>query len=169
MLPGIINKPISGRNKDRMKSIRQPHDPGQRPWPDNITGLTSHPGIFDTAIGGGDACNAAIHARTPAGLTGEALFTALALERLRRAADPVRPVFDATNQTDGGVSMEIPPLFVADTAGAIAAARQGRCAFDPPAMAGRPAPDLTPERTGGVAGLDVAALPAPAEQPRAAP
>jgi hypothetical protein len=126
-----------------MKPTRQLHDLGQSLWLDNITrtllddgtlaryiaedsitGLTSNPSIFDVAIGGGDAYDAAIHGKTLAGLAGEALFTELALEDLRRAADLFRPAFDATDQVDGWVSMEISPLLAADTAGSVAAARR---------------------------------------------
>ena len=124
-----------------MKATRQLHELGQSLWLDNITrsllddgtlaryigedsitGLTSNPSIFDAAIGDGDAYDAGIHAKTLAGLSGEALFTELALEDLRRAADLFRPVFDATAQVDGWVSMEVSPLLAADTAGSIAAA-----------------------------------------------
>ena len=134
-----------------MKTTRQLHELGQRLWLDNIThtllddgtlaryiaelsitGLTSNPSIFDAAIGGGNAYDAAIHAKARSGLAGEALFAELALEDLRRAADLFKPVFDATDQVDGWVSMEISPLLAADTAGSIAAARaihaQARCA-----------------------------------------
>lgn len=132
-----------------MKATRQLHDLGQSLWLDNITrtllddgtlaryiaedsitGLTSNPSIFDAAIGGGDAYDASIHAKALAGLSGETLFTELALEDLRRAADLFRPAFDASGQMDGWVSMEVSPLLAADTAGSIAAARhihhQGR-------------------------------------------
>ncbi|MEO5698222.1 MAG: transaldolase [Burkholderiaceae bacterium] len=121
---------------------RQLHDLGQSLWLDNITrtllddgtlaryiaqdsitGLTSNPSIFDAAIGDGAAYDAGIRAKTKAGLAGEALFIELALEDLRRAADLFRPVFDATDQVDGWVSMEVSPLLAADTAGSIAAAR----------------------------------------------
>ena len=126
-----------------MKATRQLHDLGQSLWLDNITrsllddgtlahyiaedsitGLTSNPSIFDAAIGGGDAYDAAIHAKTLAGLAGEQLFIELALEDLRRAADLFRPVFDASGHVDGWVSMEVSPLLAADSAGSIAAARQ---------------------------------------------
>ncbi|MDH3460728.1 MAG: transaldolase [Burkholderiaceae bacterium] len=126
-----------------MKATQQLHDLGQRLWLDNITrtllddgtlaryiaedavtGLTSNPGIFDAAIGSGHAYDAGIQAKTLAGLAGETLFIELALEDLRRAADLFRPVFDATRQLDGWVSMEVSPLLAADTAGSIAAARQ---------------------------------------------
>ncbi|MEO9216649.1 MAG: transaldolase [Rhodanobacter sp.] len=124
-----------------MKATRQLHDLGQSLWLDNITrtllddgtlaryiaedsvtGLTSNPSIFDAAIGDGDAYDADVHAKTLAGLSGEALFTELALEDLRRAADLFKPIFEATNHVDGWVSMEVSPLLAADTAGTIAAA-----------------------------------------------
>jgi transaldolase len=130
-------------SEPNVKPTRQLHELSQSLWLDNITrtllddgtlaryiaelsitGLTSNPSIFDAAIGGGDTYDAAIHAKTLAGLAGEALFTELALEDLRRAADLFRPVFDATDQVDGWVSMEISPLLAADAAGSIAAARQ---------------------------------------------
>ena len=126
-----------------MKATRQLHDLGQSLWLDNITrtllddgtlaryisedsitGLTSNPSIFDAAIGEGDAYDAGIHAKTLAGLEGEKLFTELALEDLRRAADLFAPVFQRTAGVDGWVSMEVSPLLAADTAGSIAAARQ---------------------------------------------
>jgi len=133
-----------------MKATRQLHELGQSLWLDNITrtllddgtlaryiaelsvtGLTSNPSIFDAAIGSGDAYDAAIHAKSLAGLAGEELFTELALEDLRRAAELFQPVFQATGHVDGWVSMEVSPLLAADTAGTIAAAKliheQGRC------------------------------------------
>jgi transaldolase len=126
-----------------MKATRQLHELGQSLWLDNITrtllddgtlaryiaedsvtGLTSNPSIFDAAIGGGDAYDAGIHAKTLAGLGGERLFIELALEDLRRAAELFEPVFHRTAGMDGWVSMEISPLLAADSAASIAAARQ---------------------------------------------
>lgn len=126
-----------------MKATRQLHELGQSLWLDNITrdilddgtlaryiaeesitGLTSNPSIFDAAIGGGDSYDAGIHAKVLTGLAGEALFTELALEDLRRAADLFQPVFEATGGIDGWVSMEVSPLLAADTEGSIAAAKQ---------------------------------------------
>ena len=126
-----------------MKATQRLRDLGQSLWLDNITrtllddgtleryiaedsitGLTSNPSIFNAAIGGGNAYDAGIHAKTRAGLAGEKLFIELALEDLRRAADLLRPVFEATDHVDGWVSMEVSPLLAADTVGSIAAARQ---------------------------------------------
>jgi transaldolase len=47
----------------------------------------------------------------------------LALEDLRRAADLFQPVFEATHQLDGWVSMEVSPLLASDSAGSIQAAK----------------------------------------------
>jgi transaldolase len=89
---------------------------------DGITGLTSNPSIFDAAIGSGSAYDAEVRHQARAGLRGEELFIELALSDLRRAADLFRPVHDATNGTDGWVSMEISPLLASDTDGSLAAA-----------------------------------------------
>ena len=109
------------------------HDLGQSLWLDNITremlqdgtlrnyikelsvtGLTSNPSIFDQAIKSG-AYDDSIHAQTPAGLSGAALFFQLAGEDLTQAADLFRPVHQATNHLDGWVSLEVSPLLAHDT------------------------------------------------------
>jgi len=87
-----------------------------------ITGLTSNPTIFDEAIGASSAYDAGIRAKATAGLSGEALFTELALEDLRRAADLFQPTFVATRGIDGWVSLEVSPLLAQDAAGTIAVA-----------------------------------------------
>jgi transaldolase len=126
-----------------MKATQQLHELGQSLWLDNITrtmlddgtlaryiadfsvtGLTSNPSIFEAAMAEGDAYDDSIKAKSKAGLSGEALFTELALEDLRRAAKLFKPIFDATHQVDGWVSMEVSPLLAADTAGTLEAARQ---------------------------------------------
>ena len=126
-----------------MKPTQQLHDLGQSLWLDNITrgllddgtlrryiedysitGLTSNPTIFDGAIGSGTGYDAGIREKARAGLAGEALFTELALEDLRRAADLFRATFESTDHTDGWVSMEVSPLLASDTAATIRAARQ---------------------------------------------
>jgi transaldolase len=88
-----------------------------------VTGLTSNPTIFDEAIGTG-AYDTDIARKTREGKSGEALFTELALDDLRRAADLFRPVFDSTLGVDGWVSMELSPLLAADTEGSVSAAKK---------------------------------------------
>lgn len=89
-----------------------------------ITGLTSNPTIFEHAVGGSDAYDAAIKEKTAAGLKDEALFVELALEDLRRAAKMFEPAHKASNGVDGWVSMELSPLLAADTAKSISAAKR---------------------------------------------
>ena len=125
-----------------MNNTERLHALGQSLWLDNIsrqilddgtlrhyiddfsvTGLTSNPTIFDEAIGSG-IYDDEILTKARAGKSGEVLFTELALEDLRRAADMFRPIFDATDSIDGWVSMELSPLLADDTAGSIQAAQQ---------------------------------------------
>jgi transaldolase len=88
-----------------------------------VTGLTSNPTIFDEAIATG-AYSQDIARKSRQGKSGEALFTELALDDLRRAAELFRPAFDATSGVDGWVSMELSPLLAADTAGSVRAAAE---------------------------------------------
>jgi transaldolase len=94
-----------------------------------LTGLTSNPTIFDEALAAGTAYDAGIRDKHAAGMDGEALFTELALEDLRRAADLFQPAHRASNGVDGWVSMELSPLLASDTDSSIEAAsrihRQG--------------------------------------------
>ena len=124
-----------------MNAAHALHDLGQSLWLDNITrtlldsgtltryirdfaitGLTSNPTIFEHAIGNSDAYDEAIRSKAREGKSGEALFFELALEDLTRAADLLRPVFDASNGVDGWVSLEVSPLLAHDAARTIAAA-----------------------------------------------
>ncbi|MFZ6657574.1 transaldolase [Undibacterium sp. TJN19] len=117
------------------------HDLGQRLWLDNInrqlltsgtlqryiqeyaiTGLTSNPTIFEHAISAGGIYDDAIGRLAAAGLSGEELFFALALEDLTQAADLFRPVHDASNGVDGWVSLEVSPLLAHDAVNTVRAA-----------------------------------------------
>lgn len=126
-----------------MNAPQQLHDLGQSLWLDNITrglltsgtlgryirefavtGLTSNPTIFDHAINNSDFYDDAIRTKALAGKSGEALFIELALEDLTQAADLFRPIHDATDGSDGWVSLEVSPLLADDTPGTIKAAAQ---------------------------------------------
>lgn len=124
-----------------MSTTRQLHDLGQSLWLDNITrallddgtlaryiaqndvtGLTSNPSIFDKAISAGDHYDPAIAELAAQGKQGEALFFALALQDLTRAADLFAPAHRASNGLDGYVSLEVSPLLADDTQATIASA-----------------------------------------------
>jgi transaldolase len=124
------------------------HQSGQSLWLDNInremldsgqlrryideysvTGLTSNPSIFDTAIASG-AYDDEIRRRAP-GTDPEEMFFELAIEDLRRAADLFEPIHRRTGGVDGWVSLEVSPLLAYD------ASRTVQAATDLHARAGR--------------------------------
>jgi transaldolase len=98
----------------------------------SITGLTSNPTIYNLAVKGSDAYDAAIAATSRSGLDAEGVFFELALEDLTRAADLFRPIHDRTGGLDGWVSLEVSPHLAYDAAATLAAAK------DLFARAGRP-------------------------------
>jgi transaldolase len=123
------------------KSTTRLRELGQSLWLDNITrdllvtgtlqryvdewsisGITSNPTIFDEAIRGSTAYDGAIRDGADRAESDEGLFTDLALDDLRHAADLLRPVFTATDGVDGWVSMEVSPVLVDDTTGTVEAA-----------------------------------------------
>ncbi len=125
-----------------MKPTHAMHDLGQSLWLDNITrdllddgtlrryvddwsvtGLTSNPTIFEQALKNSRAYDASIATRVARGERGEALFFALAIEDLARAADVFAPVHQRTAGVDGYVSLEVSPLLAYDTKATIDAAR----------------------------------------------
>jgi transaldolase len=123
-----------------VKATQALHERGQSLWLDNITrgildsgqiqhyidnyavtGLTSNPSIFDTAIKSGDYDDA-IRTGSAQDLSDEELFFELALDDLRRAADLFLPIHERTDGIDGWVSLEVSPLLAYDTARTIEAA-----------------------------------------------
>jgi len=119
-----------------MRRLNQLHDAGVSIWLDTlsrelldsgafarliadsaVTGATSNPTIFAKAITGSDRYDDQIRAagvRDP-----QELFFALALEDVRRAADLLRPAYDASAGRDGFVSFECTPDLADDTAGTV--------------------------------------------------
>ncbi len=132
-------------------ATQQLHRLGQSLWLDNITrgmlddgtlaryirdlsvtGLTSNPTIYNSAVKNTSFYDAAIAAKVQQGLAGEKLFFELAIEDLRRAADLFRPVYDRTGGLDGWVSLEVSPTLAYDTASTLAAARDLHARADRP-------------------------------------
>lgn len=88
-----------------------------------VVGVTSNPTIFQQAIDSGDY-DAAIANGIARGLTGTALFDALAIEDIRDACDRLAAVAARTGGEDGRVSIEVSPRLARDTAGTVADARR---------------------------------------------
>jgi transaldolase len=82
----------------------------------SVTGATSNPTIFATAIRGTDTYDAQVRGRLAAGESDpQALFFDLALDDVGSAADILRPVYDASGGRDGFVSFECTPDLADDT------------------------------------------------------
>ena len=125
-----------------MTGPQQLHELGQSLWLDNITrgllasgtlrryidelaitGLTSNPTIFDSAIKNSSDYDESIRGKLRVGKTGEALFFELALEDLTRAADLFRSIHERTCGVDGWVSLEVSPLLAHDSDSTLAEAK----------------------------------------------
>ena len=116
---------------------------GQSPWYDFITrdlvqsgqlarliadeglrGMTSNPTIFEHAITGSSDYDDDIRDLAARGATADAVVEALIVADVRAAADVFRPVFDASGNGDGTVSMEVAPTLANDTRATIAEAER---------------------------------------------
>ena len=87
---------------------------------DAVTGATSNPTIFAKAITGSDRYDDQLRAAVAAGVREpQELFFELALEDVRRAADLLRPTYDASAGRDGFVSFECTPDLADDTAATV--------------------------------------------------
>jgi transaldolase / glucose-6-phosphate isomerase len=92
---------------------------------DGLRGVTSNPSIFEKAMAGSDEYDGEIRNALQAGdrPVGE-LYERLAVEDIKRAADVLRPVYDATDGADGYVSMEVSPYLAMETDATIAEAKR---------------------------------------------
>jgi transaldolase/glucose-6-phosphate isomerase len=97
-----------------------------------VTGVTSNPSILEKAIAGSADYDEALGEMVPGGGSEIALFEALALEDIQRAADILRPVYERTGGVDGYVSLEVSPRLAHDTEGTVVEARRLFAALDRP-------------------------------------
>lgn len=89
-----------------------------------LAGVTSNPAIFEKAIANGHEYQAPIRELARRGLTAAALYEALALEDVARAADLFRPLYEETQGGDGFVSIEVSPHLARYTGATIAEAQR---------------------------------------------
>lgn len=76
---------------------------------DGLSGLTSNPTIFEKAINGSTHYDASLKLLLSQGQDVKAIYEALAIEDIQRAADLFRPIFTDTSGGDGFVSLEVSP------------------------------------------------------------
>ena len=90
---------------------------------DAVTGATSNPTIFATAITGSDCYDDQLHTLMAAGVRDhQELFFAMALDDIGRAADLLRSSYDSSGGQDGFVSFECTPDLAHDTDATVAQA-----------------------------------------------
>ena len=90
---------------------------------DAVTGATSNPTIFAKAITGSDRYDEQLRSAVTRGVHDpQELFFELGLEDIRRAAQVLRPTYDASGGGDGFVSFECTPDLADDTDGTVAQA-----------------------------------------------
>ena len=92
---------------------------------DAVCGVTSNPSIFEKAIGESGQYDAEIERVTGEGAIAiNAVYERIAVADIRRAADILRPIYEATAARDGFVSLEVSPYLALDTDGTIAEAHR---------------------------------------------
>ena len=97
-----------------------------------VLGVTSNPTIFEKAIAQSSYYDSTIESLAGQGLATDAIYETLAMQDIGRAADMLRPVYDATHGVDGYVSLEVSPLLARETEQTIAEARRLFKALDRP-------------------------------------
>jgi transaldolase len=88
-----------------------------------VTGVTSNPTIFASAVSHGDAYDKQLADLAVRGVKLEEAARSIATYDIRWGCDVFRPVYDITDGVDGRVSIEVDPRIAKDTAKTIAEAR----------------------------------------------
>jgi transaldolase/glucose-6-phosphate isomerase len=89
-----------------------------------LRGVTSNPTIFEKAITGSESYKKDVQALLCEGKSINEIYETLAVRDIQAAADVMRVVYDASNGTDGFVSLEVSPNLAHDTAGTVAEAKK---------------------------------------------
>ena len=108
---------------------------GQSPWYDHITrdmigggelvrlitndglrGMTSNPTIFEKAVSGSRLYDEDLRRLAAEGRTAAEIFDEFSAEDVRDACDIFRPVYEASGEGDGTVSIEVSPALANDEA-----------------------------------------------------
>ena len=126
-----------------MNNLKSIHDLGQSIWldffdrelmdsgkleklidEDSLCGITSNPSIFEKAVTSSADYDQDINKLAAAQKSNEEIFFGFATNDIKRAADILKPVYEAAHGTDGFVSLEVSPHLANNTDGTIAQARE---------------------------------------------
>lgn len=125
-----------------MTSLNDLHELGQSTWlnylrnsfirsgemanriESGIQGITANALVYQRAIAGGGDYDDAIRREMATGTPLKRIHEALVVDDLQRAADVIRPVFDASGRLDGFVSIELEPGVLQDVTATVAEVRR---------------------------------------------
>jgi len=91
---------------------------------DGLSGITSNPSIFEKAINSSADYDEDISNLAGGQKSDEEIFFGFAIRDIKRAADILKPVFEASKGQDGFVSLEVSPHLAHNTQGTIAQATE---------------------------------------------
>lgn len=91
---------------------------------DGIRGVTSNPAIFQKAIGDSNVYDPEIRRLADRGNDTDAIYRALIVEDIQRAADLFRPLYDSSEGQHGFVSLEVNPHLAHKTEETVKEARE---------------------------------------------
>jgi transaldolase len=91
---------------------------------EGLKGMTSNPTIFQKAVAGSSDYDDDIRRLSAEGARTAEIVESLMTADVRSACDVFRPVYDASNEGDGTVSIEVPPDLAYDTDATIKAAHR---------------------------------------------
>lgn len=98
----------------------------------NVTGVTTNPTIFATALAHGDAYENQVRELAASGVSARDAAFEIMTHDVRSAADVLQPVHDATHGTDGWVSIEVSADSAHDADATMDEARRLNTAIDRP-------------------------------------
>lgn len=90
----------------------------------HVVGITTNPTIFANALSKGDAYAEQVAALATEGVDIDEAIFRITTDDVRTACDHMRPLYDASNGTDGRVSIEVDPGLARDTAATIDMAKR---------------------------------------------
>jgi transaldolase len=122
-LHGLAAAGVSVWSDQISKQMLDSGELARRVEEDAVTGVTSNPTIFASAIVGTDDYSAQLTELRSGGLSTEEIIKNLMADDITRACDVLAPVFTATGGRDGFVSVEVSPTLAGDTDATVAEAR----------------------------------------------
>src|SRR5258708_26183779 len=87
-----------------------------------VLGVTTNPSIFEKAIKGSTLYDDTI--QVDSSRNANAIFEAISIADVQRAANLFRPVYQSTDEVDGYLSLAVPPLLAHNTVSTLSEARR---------------------------------------------